>query len=322
MISVKQYYNLLYEKLIHMHQDEFDYCLARDNSASIPPPIGEKYSALKLLLDKVEQKYGFNMKLNYAQLTLWQRRFCAPNESELKENAFYASGAFVLFCCLIDNFLDSPRFTVADKEDVYKKIEQFDGAIYKNNKFLELDILIEQFLFFLNSCSEDANCKKAYLRTEINRAFTSEIYMYKSALHKDSRLSDAEFNLLVDKSVAFEKAALLTASYGNNSAKSLKAAEVMGNIFWLIDDLCDFVEDIRENRKNSLLLYCVKENTNYSLEERVEMVYQNIEIPIQQLFQNINELRTVAGQELYVFMMNQIWKWAFRVREVISDISD
>lgn len=318
MVSAKQYNSLLYEKLIHNHQNEFNYCLARDISASIAPPIGERYLSLKQLLDEVERKYGFNMKLNHAQLTLWQRSFCTQDKSEWKEDAFYASGMFVLFCCLIDNFLDSPRFTPAEKTDVYKKIEHFNGTVCKNTVFPELDLLLEQFMLFINSCQEDECCKKAYLLKEIELAFDSEIYMYKSVLNKETKMSNAEFKLLIDKSISFEKVALLTASYGFNSSESLKAAELMGYIFWLIDDLCDFVEDVREKRKNSLLVYCVPENDNCSLDNRVELVYQNLDMPIAQLFQNLNELRIMAGDGLYIYMMNQIWKWSFRIRQMVN----
>lgn len=318
MITANQYYNLLYEKLFLSHKTEFDLCLKKENSGMIPQPIGNRYETLKRLLDIVEQKYGFNMKLNYVQLTLWQQAFCKEDEYSLKEDAFYASGSFVLFCCLVDNFLDSPRFTEREKEIICKKIECFEMNDSKDNLFPELDILFGDFWRFLNSCQEDTKCKKTYLIDLVKRAFQSEIYMYRSVLQKDTVMNITELNSLIDKSIAFEKAALLVASYGTNSDSSLKAAEIMGNIFWLIDDLCDFVVDIQENRKNSLLVYCISTDNNHPLEECINLVYENLEKPIQHLYDNLMLLRDIAGEDLYVFMMNQVWKWSYHVCEMVG----
>lgn len=318
MVSVEQYYNKLYKNLVFNHKEEFDYCLVRDNSTQWLSPSGEKYMSLNRVLDEVKWKYGFDMKFNHTQLTVWQRAFHVFAESEISKKAYYASGILVLFCCLVDNFLDSPRFSQCEKKTVCKTIENFEGTVLNEAIYPELDWLLNQFLDFINDTPEDELYSKSTLFKELKKAFDSEVYMYKSVLQKDIMVRKEEFSSLTDKSVAFEKVALLTALYGSISSESLKAAEAMGNIFWLIDDLCDFVEDIRAKRKNSLLIFGATDSDSYELEKAVDAVYHNIEIPINMLFHNLDTLRDVAGDDLYIFMMNQIWKWSFRVREFVE----
>ncbi len=340
MITSGQYYQYFYNIFLRKHKEEFQYCLRHDPSREMDVPKRGNYGKLSSLLEQIDLKYGFDMELNYAQLSLWQKEFARCTEEE----ALLAAGCFVLFCCLIDKFLDSPRFSTEQKEAVCEKcsltgmeiagmeiagrkitgmetagieitgMEITGTEIIREQDFRELDLLIAPFIRFIRKQKDRELYSKEMLYTDINKAFRSEIYMYRSALGHNRDMEGEELSLLIDKSVRFEKAAFLTASFGVNSRRSVRAAEVLGRIFWLTDDLCDFVEDIREHRKNSLLVFCIREEKVSSLEERIEIVLKNLDIAVSQLEEDLRLLKELVSEEFYCFMMAQVWKWSYKVR--------
>lgn len=313
MISESQYYQKFYNLFIKKNHLLFDDSLAHDFYSGIPKPEGKEYQNLQSLLSIVEQKYGFNMCLNYKQLYLWQRTVM----SELDTERMLAAGKLVLFCCLIDNLLDSPRFSAAEKDKICEKAGTlffYSPTQEDRAYFTELDILAEDILQFY----QDHPADPAYpeWKEDLYQAFQSESYMYRSALKKHEKLSDEHLSLLLDKSIKFEKAAFLTATYGYNTKQSVEAAELLGEVFWLVDDLCDFIEDVRAGRKNSLLFYCVQETGIFTLEKRIELVYANMDFAIDRLDRVLIRLKTLINRDMFSFIITQIWKWCHYVREV------
>lgn len=315
MITSAQYYQYLYDSFLLKHKEEFQYCLRHDPAREMEVPKTGDYRKLLSLLEQIDLKYGFDMELNFAQLSLWQKKFVGGTDEE----ALLAAGCFVLFCCLTDKFLDSPRFSTEQKEVVCEKcsligMEISGMEITREHGFRELDLLIAPFIRFIRKRNDREPYSKGMLYTDIHKAFRSEIYMYRSVLDHKRDMEGEDLSLLIDKSVRFEKAAFLTASFDFNSQKSVRAAEALGRIFWLTDDLCDFVEDIREHRKNSLLVFCIQDEKVSSLEERSEAVLKNLDIAVSQLEGDLLLMKELVSEEFYCFMMAQVWKWSFKVR--------
>lgn len=299
------------------HRNKFEYCIKHNPSNKITIPKGGDYAKLDKLLKEIYMHYNFDMKLNYIQLYLWQKNFCSIIDNE----AILAAGKFVIFCCLVDKFLDSPRFSENNKNIICEKLNQIinpqpTGIFIE--KFPELDKLIEPFLQFYHKHLDDTFYTRENIFSSIKKAILSEIFMYQSVLTTSTYMKHSELDLLLDKSIEFEKAAFLTASFGHNTPKSVLTAETLGRIFWLIDDLCDFVEDIREHRKNSLLVYCVPKERKYTLECRVEIVYKNLNKAILQLEKDLSLLKSLVDEDFYCFMVVQIWNWSFRIRHMIE----
>lgn len=317
MLTTWQYYQRLYESLILKRKDVFDNCLAYDSVLTVLPPETEGYTRLNRLLGEVEEKYGFHMTLNYKQLYLWQQNFCPVAD----DASLLAAGKLVLFCCLVDNVLDSPRFFGKEKESVCDKLlpqQEIDLTSSPKGHFAELDALRDEAYDFYMHTYDNAYSTEAVM-SDLALAFRSEAYMYRSRLRDCETLSASDLPLLTDKSVRFEKAALLTASFGHNTKRSIKAAVTMGKIFWLTDDLCDLIDDIHAKRKNSLLFFYADSSAPLSLLERAEAVYQHMNQAVADLWEELENLRGLADKSLYAFMVAQVWKWCCHVRRFLQE---
>ena len=153
-------------------------------------------------------------------------------------------------------------------------------------------------------------------KEDLFKAFQSEEYMYRSNLKKYEKIPDEDLSILIDKSTLFEKVVFLTATYGYNTIQSVEAAELLGEMFWLVDDLCDFVEDVHAGRKNSLLFYCIKERKELTLERRIELVYNNMDFAVDHLNNVLAKLKKLVDNEMFFFIVLQIWKWCHNIRKI------
>jgi len=283
---------------------------------TIPLPK-HAFDSLLGLLDTVEAKYGFDMQKicapNYNKFVLWQRAF--PGGSV---NDRMAAIKFVVFCCLVDKILDSPRFTEAEKEAVCRKVDvrHLTAEVpYQSESFPEIDALLNDIRIHLIAPEwRDSACLPMLLK-KMDRAFTSEIYMWKNPLLLRESFNKGDLHLLVDKSVDFELAAFLLASQCMDHPDAA-VARYIAIAFWLIDDLCDFVEDIHCKRRNSLLFCCVPTDETISLEERIELAYSNLEKMIVLLETCLKKLKSCTNSELYQFILNEVWEWSFNVRRM------
>ncbi|MBR4026651.1 MAG: hypothetical protein IKJ01_03715 [Lachnospiraceae bacterium] len=140
--------------------------------------------------------------------------------------------------------------------------------------------------------------------------------MYKHPLEQVEKFDPKEMPLLVDKSIQFETAAFLMATFGRNTNISLDAAIETANIFWLVDDLCDFIEDIKAKRKNSMLFFCVHNNELLTIAERAKIAFHNAEEFICLLEENLTLLKTNTSQQFYQYILNEVWEWCSNVRKL------
>ncbi|OUP81644.1 UNVERIFIED_ORG: hypothetical protein B5F06_14620 [Lacrimispora saccharolytica] len=79
------------------------------------------------------------------------------------------------------------------------------------------------------------------------------------------------FQLLTNKSIEFESIALLMSSIGEEFEKKILLADLIGEICWLADDLFDFVEDIKNQRVNSLLYFPGLNTSNIGINAKLDI---------------------------------------------------
>lgn len=312
-MTEQQYFQKLYDRLIAPNLDRFREALAHDPSPALSPPEGGDYQALSAVLACVERNYGFAMRLNYGQLYLWQKSVLG----EVDHRRLLAAGYLVLFCCLADNILDSPRFSSAQKELL---CENMDELLFRQGPrafslFPALGLLAMGASDFFPDQTADPLYPQR--QEELARALRSERYLYRAPLDRGRPLPGEKLALLTDKSVLFEKAAFLTASYGGNTPESVKAAGLLGEVFWLVDDLCDLMEDVRMGRKNSLLFYCAHTPEPLTVLQRLERVSDHLALPVDRLERVLGELEGLISRDMFRFLLVQIWKWCHRVRAAV-----
>lgn len=317
MLSAKQYYSYINERFIKKNRELFSGC-GEDILVSRAAPEGV-FDRLLELLDRVEEKYEFNLQgmcsLNYNKFILWQEEFCGG----YIESNLVAATELILFCCLADKFLDSGRFSDEEKESICSGLhsEYFvSREPYAGGACEELDELLNHIRVFLVDGTGMGTADREAVAVSLEKAFLSEIYMYRNPLKMTEAFDSKEMHKLTDKSVEFEIAAFLIASAGSNSEESMRAAACAGRIFWLADDLCDFVEDLKYGRKNSALFYCVESPGGITLADRAELAFCNIDIFIERLEQEIALLKECVGSDLYAFIMAEVWKWCKDVRRL------
>lgn len=146
--------------------------------------------------------------------------------------------------------------------------------------FFELGELLEEIDHYIEEY-ENTELKEKILKL-ISDAFTSEQYMWRHLLLEKEDFNQKVIGLLTDKSVKFEKAVLLLSLKEEMSKAAIEAADLIGKISWLTDDLCDFISDIREQRKNSLL-YFEMPDEEMDLEYRAEMALEHMSNHIRRL---------------------------------------
>lgn len=319
MISAKQYYEHIYERILCRNKELFADCDGK-NLEKIMIPM-EKYSWLYGLLDQVEINYGFNLQKmcapNYNKFILWQNYFV---EEQVPE-ALDAAMQFVIFCCLADKILDSCRFDNIQKEAVCEKlnIKNFLSVErFESSQFPEMDTLLNNIRIFLLSVGQKNELERDKIAVSMEKAFCSEIFMWKSPLECKEEMDREKLYLLSDKSIQFELAAFLMASFGRNSDKSYKAALETANIFWLIDDLCDLIEDIKAKRKNSMLFYCVHTEGPLALLERAEEAVKNADEFVDLLEMNLDFLRRDTDDFFFEFIVNEVWDWCTELRNMVE----
>ncbi len=318
MISIQEYYNSINENFIKTHmplfKESLSYHIAENNKAL------QESSKLTELLDLVYDKYDFNLhrqiKPNLQQFYLYQLQICGKTDSYRLDIAL----VFVLFCCLADKFLDSPRFSEEEKEYICQKLDTkylMSSTPYDSEYFQEMNELLNHLRAFM--VKHLGLPKIQVLIDDIQDAFTSEIYMSKVHLPMSEKSDKKNLQLLTDKSIKFEKSAFLLSVLGDITPDAENIGDSIAKIIWLVDDLCDFVEDVQCKRKNSLLYLYTDETEELSLAERVEQTYKNLSFVYTLLDEEIERLSMLATPQLYHFIITQVWDWFNNVRNKAED---
>lgn len=317
LIGINEYYSSVYFNLITKIRD--NVIKAESNYKHQCAFPENDFLDVINLLDVVYEKYGFDMHRQlqpaYEHLIIYQNCFLTKLNIESVKVAI----EFVLLCCLVDKILDSPRFSNNDKHIVCEKLDikylTQEIEFYSDN-FVEIDIFLNMIKSFLNKSRNTA-----YYETiidSIQKAFKSEIYMSKNFLELNSNKIDSdEIHFLIDKSIEFEKAAFLLTVIDFQNDECERIAMILARIIWLVDDVADFVEDIQCKRINSLLYYFVDDKYNLTLQERINLAFNNIDNVYDMLLNLLNSLQDF-NEELYNIMLIQVWDWCDNVRRYIE----
>lgn len=310
MVCEKVYYEYVYERLTVPHVDW--NCGERRNI-----PKGQLGNEFTNLLNRIYEKYGFdlhrNVEDNIEKFLLWRREFCTADNDE----AVYAAVYFVLYCCLADKILDSVRFSQKDKMNVCNELEGFwNQRDTESQTFPELTEMGQKVRTFLIADKQRKNSRFTLLAQKMERAFSSECFMFYHLLDKFDETM--ELSKLTDKSVEFVSAAFWIAAYDVNDDRMEKAAETIGEIFWLIDDVCDYISDIQTGSMNSALIFCTDTALSIPLERRIEQAAMNMGKMICMLEDKVKKLEILIGREMRDFILSELWNWMADVRKYVG----
>lgn len=320
MLSSYEYYSYINNNFLVKNEELFREC-HEDKHLLLPLPDG-LFDNLLSLLNQVQQCYEFNMQKmclpNFNKFVIWQKE----RNGIVDYKKILVATEFVVFCCLADKILDSQRFSDDEKEKVCQKLNIklfLSEKEYKSEYFVEMDQLLNDIRVFLIDKDTQKCPFYSLIVNKMEKAFKSEIYMSNNYLLAVQMMNSEEMHLLIDKSVEFEMAAFLLASVSATCKNTLKVAKYIANIFWIIDDLCDFVDDIRGRRMNSALFYCSAIGIEMQLSDRVEIAYANIDIFINELEKNIFALKDTVGEALFCYVLNEVWEWCSDVRKMAKE---
>lgn len=303
MISEKKYYDFLYENFLVKNKEQWEKAnLWCENHTFCK--MDEETEKLLELLNGIEKKYEFNLQRmcrnNFELLSLYQIEFLG----QIKKRQRSIGLKFLIVCCLADKILDSKRFCTEEQQKIINLLTMERRR--QEASFFELGELLEEIDHYIEEY-ENTELKEKILKL-ISDAFTSEQYMWRHLLLEKEDFNQKVIGLLTDKSVKFEKAVLLLSLKEEMSKAAIEAADLIGKISWLTDDLCDFISDIREQRKNSLL-YFEMPDEEMDLEYRAEMALEHMSNHIRRLEDYLKKLEIIAPGDLYFYIINMVKRW-------------
>lgn len=311
MIKEKAYYQYITRRLVESNPFFSKYGFSEYNDIYILPQ-DSKLQVSEETLKQIKSKFDFDLlkmaKANELKFSLWQKEFSCEEDNYAK----IIATEFVLFCCLCDKILDSKRFSTDIKTEICRRLNDFPSEehIIGNYTFYEIDCFYKDITCWLRSLGINEK-KYSSIMTKIINAFQSEIYMYKNTL---SGSEDYNQRLMIDKSTEFVSGAFLISTINTDDEKMIETANVVANIFWLTDDICDFMDDIQCDRKNSLLVICVPGKENLTLDERVDLVELNIDKAINYFYEELSRLERLVSKDLFLYFLNEIWDWTYDIR--------
>lgn len=314
MTKKQKYYEYLYRRLVLEHSEWNGKDKFVHREMKLP-------SELKELLDQIFVKWGLtfhrNVALNLEKFQLWREGFGAVRNFEYIEVASY----FVLYCCLADRILDTQRFTDQEKEIVYQDIKNFwNGSYNGDGEFSELHKIRKKILIFLDKNEKTQKNKYQILKDKISCALISERFMYDHSI--DDFNSDMDPHNILDKSVEFVSASFLIAAWDLFGKEEIKTADLIGEIFGYVDDICDYVLDMETGTLNMVWFICMNERTDISTMKWMEEAASHIEIMIRLLENKVEQLRNRVDTQLYLYLLDELWNWTGDIRKYIADYSE
>lgn len=314
MTKKQKYYEYLYRRLVLEHSEWNGKDKFVHREMKLP-------SELKELLDQIFVKWGLtfhrNVALNLEKFQLWREGFGAVRNFEYIEVASY----FVLYCCLADRILDTQRFTDQEKEIVYQDIKNFwNGSYNGDGEFSELHKIRKKILIFFDKNEKTQKNKYQILKDKISRALISERFMYDHSI--DDFNSDMDPHNILDKSVEFVSASFLIAAWDLFGKEEIKTADLIGEIFGYVDDICDYALDMETGTLNMVLFICMNERTDISTMKWMEEAAGHIEIMIRLLENKVEQLRNRVDTQLYLYLLDELWNWTGDIRKYIANYSE
>lgn len=268
------------------------------------------------ILNDIKDKYGFDLskviKFNNCKFNLWRNEFCCNQDSTIVTEVI----AYVSLCCLSDLILDSHRLGENEKKviinvlsaDFFEERNKLKNPTYNNSSVLYL------YDCFLSALKRIENYDITYyisIKNDVMSAFQSEIYISTHSLLFPDRV---DINDLTSKSIEFVKAGLQLCAYDTDDRSRMDlCAEAVAKLFWLIDDLCDLYDDLKNNIKNSIIY--LQEGKTYNIENSIDFVFSNIDVFFECITDNLNYLKDNLSTETFNFFLYELYDWIIGIRE-------
>ena len=291
--------------------------------------IGNALFPDKTLFKLCKDRYSLGgetlVNLNSLKFYLWNDNFC--NNQEHKDKFVRSATYYVLFCCLIDKILDSKTVSNDKKSlvltqfnrDCYELIlnGEYPGLDYGLD-YMEVDDILNTLAFWLSNSFKylkkfDAEQQKKIIENAL-KAYDSEFYVSTSRLVTPDSV---DISLLTNKATCFVQSAFQMGAFDAiNKTHMDEVAYSIAKLFWFTDDICDLYEDIRDERKNSLLF--AYSPTFYSIESAIDRIIYNIDDYFEYVTKCLLELKNELSEELYMFILAETWDWLVSINKNYS----
>ena len=261
---------------------------------------------------EISDIYDYDMTkkflINLDFIFTWQESITGS----VNEEAAIVAAEYIIFCCVVDKILDSDRFSKDVKRKLlqYIGIESFSYHIPLNIEETEFQCIFKLVMDIRAFLRKYAGDKADNVMKDIDKALRSECFMSFHDLQYSVKEDEQSF--LIDKSVSFESSALRLGVLPYDSDPVVQA-DTIGEIFWLIDDICDLLDDYKSNRINSLLYY---NNPEYKIADRLIYAVNHIDFYIELLNVKIALLKQSTDNTVYEYMKEQIWWWLSGARRI------
>jgi len=252
--------------------------------AGLPPDIRERYSLC--------------VSLNRVKFSLAAESF----GKSLRPEAARAGTAFILSGCIVDSLLDEGN--PQQRETALRKLDwTYCGHYFERfGARLEthpLDQLYEMVGRFLEVGKPSFPAYYADILSQIRRAARAEWLI-------GSRQKSA--SAIMDKSVLFVVIGFQLAFYGAYTARQRDIFFRIGDLFRLIDDLCDLEADERSGQANSLLSAFQAAGPGALAEAAVS-----------ELRQKLHRLQGLVSEDFYRFLRYELRVWTLGCPKIYRD---
>ncbi len=231
--------------------------------------------------------YGLCVAMNGTKFSLAAESFHKPRDKE----AISAAVCFVLAGCMLDHMLDEgslPEQTLAREKLKWDYCAHYFVRFGPLTDQHAVDRLFCVVAAFLQKRRD--SCPEAYNRllAHIQRTAFSET--------ADDRTIAADQTLTRDKSVLFVVIGFELALFGEHSQQEWDTFFLTGDIFRIIDDLCDAEQDAQAGRTNSLFL-------------QHELTNSRIVLAISELRRALERLEGLACEPFCEFIRHELRIW-------------
>ena len=247
-----------------------------------------------------QKRYRLCVALNGMKFTLAMENFEKPRDWE----AISAATCFILAGCLLDHLIDE-----GISEDRALALEKLDWE-YCAHYFVRfgparsehtVDMLYGVIGAFLRERKHVSTAAYHQLISHLRRAIQAET--------ADKKSIGEDRELVVDKSVLFVVIGFELAMYGDHTQQEWETFFLIGDIFRIIDDLCDAEQDARVGHMNSLL-------------SGQELTDLPIDKTLSDLGESLEQLKALVSEPFYEFIRYEIQSWTLSNAYLFNKITE
>lgn len=258
------------------------------------------------LPEELRRRYGFCIAVNGMKFALAAESF----HRWLDRDACSAAVCFILVGCILDNLLDEGtpvQRQLAREKLTWEYCQRYFVHHEETGVDCAVDRLYSQIGVFLREGEQRAPDACACLLEHLRRAASAELHSAQET--RNGGTVDAA--LVADKSILFTVIGFELALFGTHTPEEWEAFFLIGNIFRLMDDLCDAEEDSRAGRANSLLIRGGREDRPC------------VENALEELAQALTRLEKLVSAPFFAFLRYELRSWtlsnAFLYRKMLEE---